>query len=379
MGTLGIPILSNIDDLAETIANPNPQRPAENAIGNVGRALCQAASNNPVASGVDTFLLAGAASLICKPYWDAEGWDAPVVEDPGFSGGQCAGVQYIYRITSATINYRGCPGPFFSLSANNLPLDVGPIQGPITKIEGKSALSNPVFCASLGVNHYGDPRIYVTGANGTASAALSPGNNGANVESIDFVGTLIRVDGQPDNCGDPPDNVEPGPTPAPPITPPPGSGWDIDVRGNPIIVLPPTLEISPGLTVDVGDISPEINFGRNGKTGPADLGPGDQGTPGDEVETGMGGDDSGEAPEGSILTGLRLRLIEAPPNPNQFETGIYRGGAYVFMGGDAGLDMDFAGSNLTADQFIHAETDNATRWRVISSPLFSWGVTPYYR
>jgi hypothetical protein len=49
------------------------------------------------------------------------------------------------------------------------------------------------------------------------------------------------------------------------------------------------------------------------------------------------------------------------------------------MGGAAGLDQDFAGSALAQTQFVNAESENATRWRVQANPGYDVRVTPYYR
>jgi hypothetical protein len=49
------------------------------------------------------------------------------------------------------------------------------------------------------------------------------------------------------------------------------------------------------------------------------------------------------------------------------------------MGGPEGLDQDYAGSMLSDGQFVFAEQDNLTRWRVAANIGYSWSVTPYYR
>jgi hypothetical protein len=80
-----------------------------------------------------------------------------------------------------------------------------------------------------------------------------------------------------------------------------------------------------------------------------------------------------------VLVGLKVDVLEAPPFAREFAPGIYRGAAYIYMGGDAGLDQDFAGSMLSDGQFVHAEKDNLTCWRVRANTGFRLRVTPYYR
>jgi hypothetical protein len=79
------------------------------------------------------------------------------------------------------------------------------------------------------------------------------------------------------------------------------------------------------------------------------------------------------------LVGLKLDLLAAPSGAKQYVGGAYRGGAYIRMGTPVGLDQDFAGSLLIDGQFVFAEKDFLTKWRVAANPGYNWRVTPYYR
>jgi hypothetical protein len=191
-----------------------------------------------------------------------------------------------------------------------------------------------------------------------------------------------RSDAAPDNCGNAPAiDIEPPATvtPSTPIPPNitvtvPGFGpvtvtVDADDDGDTIFCVD---ELDTCFTVNVGS-------DRGGPSDPAPPPPGDVGSPGASEATGIGGEAEGEAPEGEVLVGLALDLVSAPPSPKLFAPGVYRGAAYVFMGTDAGLDMDYAGSMLKDGSFIFAEKDNLTKWAVTANPGYNWSVTPFYR
>jgi len=214
-----------------------------------------------------------------------------------------------------------------------------------------------------------------------ASGAVSQRGSGFGVRLNNI--SVTRADGLPDTCGNAPVQYQP-PTTIVPVTPLnrditinlPGSGpltvnVDLSPKGD-IIVRSPELDVE--VEVEVGG-SDDGGGGGGGNAPP----PGDVGNPGPGESTGEGGDSEGEAPEGSVLVGLLLDLIEAPAGAREFEPGVYRAGAYVYMGTPTGLDQDFAGSMLSDGQFIFAEKENLTRWRVRANNGFNWFVTPYYR
>jgi len=196
---------------------------------------------------------------------------------------------------------------------------------------------------------------------------------------VSFRITAINpVDGV-DNCGNPePPYLPPQTPPGLPSLPPvsvdlPGIGpvnvdVDFDADGNVVVKI-------PDLGIEVTSDNP---FGPLPAlpVGPA---PGDQGTAGTPDSATPGSPAEGEAPAGEVLVGLRLDLVSAPVNPNTYSPGVFRGAAYIYMGGPEGLDQDYAGAMLTDGQFVFAEQDNLTKWRVAANIGYSWSVTPYYR
>jgi hypothetical protein len=183
------------------------------------------------------------------------------------------------------------------------------------------------------------------------------------------------VGGDPDDCGDPPPEVRPGPDPAPDPGPiPPEEEPFEDPISGPLLPIP-DLPGLPGL--------PPFPW-RNPFSKPGDIA-GDPGEAGEGVEAdGLGGEDGdevaeGEAPPGSEIVGLRLDLISALPNFPQYGDGIYRGAAYIRMGTVAGLDQDFGGAQVEDGQFFYAEREGLTQWRVTANIGISWLVTPFYR
>jgi hypothetical protein len=80
-----------------------------------------------------------------------------------------------------------------------------------------------------------------------------------------------------------------------------------------------------------------------------------------------------------MLWGLRIGVLEAPSSARQYAPGVYRGACYVYMGDSDGLDHDPAGAMLRDGQFVLAERDYLTRWRVAANPGYNLRVTPYYK
>lgn len=191
--------------------------------------------------------------------------------------------------------------------------------------------------------------------------------------------TATPFPGNPDNCGAPPSRVYP-PSTVTPSTPIPPS-VTVNIPGIGPLTVDVTLgsDGRPTVCIDELDYCVTLPFGpQSPALPPAGPAPGDQGEPGSPVGTGEGGEAEGEAPPGSVLVGLKMGLLDAP-DANEVAPGVYRGGAYIYMGGDGGLDQDFAGSLLTNNQFVTAEKDNLTKWRVSANVGFNWNVTPYYR
>lgn len=246
---MSVPIVSSFDDFAEAMAVPNPNRPIQEGVAAFGRRVCDRISARP-----DIYaptILQSPLVAACTPYWNSQGYDAPVEETP-FNGGQCSGV--IYEIWGETWQpFSAVWGPFERLGGS---LEV--IQGPVLTLE----VQQGSLCSAGGFEGKQTTIVATGGVDGTAVLSFSRGCVADGPGGVPGIRNLqpIRQDGQPDDCGDPPSTYVPGTNPAPDPGPlPPDTGPTINVRGNPIVILPPTLEVSPNVNVT---LSPgEFNFG----------------------------------------------------------------------------------------------------------------------
>jgi hypothetical protein len=299
----------------------------------------------------------------CRPYLDdLQYGDGPTLELP-FRGGQCSNV--FYRIAFSFTNS-------FGNSQTLEQVAMGPLQGVWTEPDGNGNTRAGYFESDGAGNK-------VKQIQTTTNAPFQPSPS---------LAILFRIDGQPDNCGNvPPEYTPPKPPiggPGPrvqPITIAPNVDIDIDLEIN----IDGSFDINIGtgpVTIDpFGDPPPgggEPGGGGEDPGGGAPP-PGDVGQPGDGAFAGPGGDAEGEAPPGTVLTGLKLVLGNRPASPSQYKAGIFRGGAYIYMGTETGLDMDYAGQMLAENQFVFAEKDFLTHWKVSANLGYSWAVTPYYR
>lgn len=343
-----LPILANLDDIAESIAEPPTRRPFANAVGQAGRKVCDRLSANG-GNEYNGDVLRGALVTICTPYWNEQGYSEPVAAPPPFQGGQCP-VNYNVSVV------RQSNGQVVSGSPSTL---AGPVTG-FTVIDdgpGPSGTLKKTFTFTS------------AGGNSTASVFVPPASPGLTPQ-------VVRADGQPDNCGNLPvgDTYQPGPTPAPDPGP-----LDPDEQPVDDPVFGPGLPVGPVVTLPG---LPDIRISPNPFSNPV---PGDPGEPGDSVETGPSGapggldEAEGTAPPGTELVGLKLDLVSALQGSRQYGDNIWRGGAYIRMGTVAGLDQDFGGAQIESGQFFFAEREGLTKWRVTANVGYKWNVTPYYR
>lgn len=352
------------DDLADAIANPDPGRPLRNEIGKSGRTYCNFLGAVPG----DALNLLGpgyfVGSLLCKPYWDKNGLSAPVLAAP-FSGGQC---NKLYRIfAQGTAQVRTCSTGALGTTRTRTRTEFGtPKTGPITGVflEGQA----PTDCG------FGNYTIRWTGPNveTTGSANFFSPSVSGNTEMLvtSFSVEVVPVDGI-DNCGDPGDELRPGPKP--PSNPgpfPPGQEPGVDPDGQPFFFVPPIPPSVPGGDpVDVPPISPPSGGGGGGNP----PGPAEPGAPGEGTEP------EGEAPEGKEIYAIVVDFLTVPTYAREIEPGLYVSPCRVFLGTDFGLDLDEAGRAMRSGQAVFAEIDGLTRWKVSASVGFIVRVTPYYR
>jgi hypothetical protein len=318
------------------------------------RQACRRYADNP------TGLRAGArpkAEKACRPYLSAAayGGAGPKLIRP-FSGGQCLGSVYAVSGTWGDIGTGGNPITWGPVNVNGI------IQGA----ENRAAESGRPDRRDIWVLSSAGPDVRIV-----IDAFFQ--------NALPTVITSISLVSGSNDCGSPEPvftpPVPPG-SPGPPFEPfNPDSDTNVDIG----------IEVNPDgtITIDIGtgpiDIDPFGDEPGTGGGSQTPVAPGDTGAAGTPTGTGVGGTEEGEAPPGQILVGLKLDMLAAPPGAKQFASGVYRGGAYVRMGTPVGLDQDYAGAMLTDGQFVFAEKDFLTRWRVTANPGYNWRVTPYYR
>lgn len=258
------------DDLAGLIANPPADRPLAGAVGRGGQRFCDFYGSVPGPAR----LLAGPfrpiIPLLCKPYWDGAGYDPPTVTGPGFTGGQCD-AQYRAFVT------------------NNGSEDSGSniFTGPIAEAR-LTGIGNPIY------QLFRPDGSFIGNFGVTFGAIVNP--------SIRFE----IQGGVPDDCGDPPEVVEPGPNPPPNPGPwPPGQEPGFDpITGQPFFFVPdvpnPVIGDDP---IPVGDpLAPE-------SPAPAPPQPSGDGIPGEGDAVGSEAGESTGGEEGSDVD-----FGEPPPN-----------------------------------------------------------------
>lgn len=353
-------------DLPEFLADPNPVTAPALPLKEITRAACRSYARGGGPQNLPGF--AGAWGSICEPYLDSIG-ENPEDGSLGipFAGGQCTGTNYRVNGTATIFPNPDCVPTTNNYSATH----AGPIRGFRT-IKSTTFPSNP--CVKAGnrviMTHGPDNNIQeVTVAGATYGARFS-------------VTSIVRVSGNADTCGNPAPVYDPpkGKPGLPPVPPQPirfpGIGpvnttVNFNNNGDLVVNLPDV-----GVSVEVPD-----PFGGGEPTGGGEGGPppGDVGSPGAGGDAGAGDDVEGEAPAGRVLTGVRVQLLTVPQERKKYTNEVYRGAYYVYMGVPGLLDHDPAGAMVTADQFIFAEKDNLTAWRVRANTGYTIRVTPYYR
>ena len=349
--------INAFDDLADTIANPPADRPLRQAIGQAGRRYCDFVGSQPGQAILPWTGQGLVAPLLCKPYWDSQGYDAPVAGDPPFNGGQCVGVGYFVpvEIFNTTTQQWG--------AVTNLSNCFGPITAITVTSTGMNQSILKVFCR----NSSGNP-IERTSSQNVVVERLRAGTIG------------VDGGGDPSECGDPPfDGFEPGDNPPPTPTFPLGEEPGFEPDGQPFFFVPP---IDSPIGGDPIDVPPQPDPDPTDPGSPGDDTPTDPGEPGDPEETVPGGESSGCAPEGSEITGVFVEIVEFPENAARFQNNQrqpFRGAGYIAMGWPDLLGVDVSGGVINLEQFFHAQQRGITCWRVTANTGFELRCTPYYR
>lgn len=346
----------------------------------VARQACRRYADNPDALPGDT---AANYEKACRPYLEDIGYGAGPQIDKPFDGGQCA--------TNYTVEVRG--------NVNVIDCNTGNVFNAGPAFNARAGIRGPISGLTLaltGGGACGPTSSEVRGVDGNGLPFSFPGLNGVNQSSrVSYTGvtfTLLREDGQPDNCGNPaPIVTGPVPPSAPgpvrePFAPSPGTDIDID------LTIGPTGDITFNIGVGPVTIDP---FGDGGDGGDGDgdnpgidqpgtapssgLPPGDIGQPGEPSETPPGGSAAGCAPANSVLVGIKIFIVAAPEFGSEYDPQVRRGVCYAYMGVPGNLALEPSGVALRSGQMLFAPLDNLTCWQVVANTGYVLQVVPYYR
>lgn len=256
--------------------------------------------------------VAGSFARACQPYWDDQGTDGPESEQQ-FPGGQCEGVGYTvsYLTESRGSTQFECQEFGNPITRTNLVGGASPYIGPIGPItEVISNSTNPSF---------GFQRFEVqTGAGvrfinlGGAQSRSFWRECGVSYRYSNFV--VTRASGLPDDCGDAPPVLIPGPNPPPDPGPIDGPEPTDDPRnpfGPPLVPIPPFNDPVYGPIPIVGDPEPTGPGGGGSPSGGDGL-PGSPDAIANSAGGAAGGEggedvDFGEPPEGQIWVGALVQ------------------------------------------------------------------------
>jgi hypothetical protein len=216
-------IVGGILGIRDEIQNPTPGNP----VGPIGQAVCNTLST----VGYDGIPLNNRTGpgFVCEPYWNDKGFDPPS-DSPPFTGGQCP---VAYNVTGQAIL---CLVPGQQQVVSETVVTGSNIVGPILG-GGSNVQQGTADCPATG-NAWG---VYVERSAGPEFVQIGR-ETSSNITVAGFqINSVTRVDGQPDDCGDPPPTGLPGPnTPGTPYgSPAPLPGYPgVDIVVNPP-VLPP--------------------------------------------------------------------------------------------------------------------------------------------
>lgn len=263
----------------------------------------------------------GGLGRTCKPWYDSQGRTGPS-KTPPFTGGQCDNLLY-------AVNYfRSRPeGPDFGGQLY--------ARGPITE-------RSVTF---IGNFQY---RLIFRGSAGFDQTTV----NVLAGEPPPTFGPITPLNGQPDNCGDPPADLAPGTNPPPDPGPTSGPEPSVDPAnptGPPLLPIPPYIDPIGGPTPIDAPVDPTGGGGGPGNSegqpgGPQNIG---QGLP---VDPGDGDDPEtpfGDPPEGSVWVGCLLNFtfpaeygsIAGSGPQNEVLARTVGNGSLVFAGGRGNAEI----------------------------------------
>lgn len=296
---------NTLNDGPGALLEPNPGGAVDSVAQAIARQTCRRYADGVEGLDDDTSV---SLEKVCRPYLDNIGYGQPPEVKLPFRGGQCP---VAYRFTWQ--QRQGSTASGFSWSNNIITGYTGPLR-----VVDESTGSE--LCTGPGES-FARQRLIGSGVN--QDRLLS--NGCSDIPPGWRLISLVRTDGQPDDCGsgvplidqpEPPDN--PGPV-TEPYNPNPGVDIDITVNLNPDSLVEVNLGFGPFvLPVFGGGGGAGGEPGTDPDTSPPAPEPGPE-LPGGNG--GFGGDDGfGEPPAGRRWVGCCIRITNTPASASTIAT-----------------------------------------------------------
>lgn len=356
-------LLDLVDSIGQLSAAGGEVVQALPGLSAAARGFCRAAAYSPGGRALQLLDIPN----VCSPFWEADNLTAP--EDvQRFTGGQCHCVDYSWVIT-----FSGLSNPAVPTTPQQ-----GSGRGPVNIEKRRVGDISQVWVSgsNLACNGIVENRIL---------SVFDPDNQ------LNFSVDMERVDGAPDDCGNPPSNFVPAPgTPsvpfgAPQIVPGP-DGNDYEINVSPVAVgvdgsvsIPVTID---GVEVNIGGGGPGSG-GGSPTGGPTSTGPSTPGPAGGQPG------DVPAGPEGSRCIAVMFefagfhsgmgRVLGGDDNVRYY--GVF-GNADVYASGDSGEgrwsgNVDLQSQSVTIG--VPASGMKITRFRANLKPGLSYTATPVYQ
>ena len=349
-GTAVEAFIDNLQSVGELAAKPASQwSPSEGIIGNVVRTACNGWSTSPT-SNIPFGASNNFMRELCNPYFNSIGAEAPEGVVP-FPGGQCPGVTYRVRAM----------GPQAS-TGDDFQWALVDVVGPISVAE---VIRRP-FQFDPALTQVGWKIVSASGVTDNPRLAFEGCSGPSCTSGLRIV--ISRLDGLPDNCGDPRVVYRPGTAPVYVYGSPAGfRDGDVDFT---YIVNPPQITPDRGIEwkvefpeFDIDLFSGSSSDGADGGSSPP--GAGEPFGPPQAI-----GEEGGEGDaDGREIRGLHLVVPDVPETP-RVEFGspneLYYNLGWVAFGNEVAF-----GSYeriISDDQWFDAP-DGSTRYRVKLNPF----------
>src|SRR3990172_711953 len=314
-------IIEDLIGIQEKVADLIRNGPSDGLPGHVRdqyRKRCDQFANLPGWARALSNGSTGTMNRICQPYWNDGGFDGKTIDRP-FTGGQCEGNYTV----SVLIN-----GNLLSVGGESPKTIAGPLGGVTRTAEQITGGPFPEFRVIWAFSN--DP------VNKRVTVQLNQGQ--LNASSIG----VAPQSGNPDDCGNPPGELEPGDNPPPDPGPTPGPEPTTDPDdpfGVPLLPIPPYDDPLGGPTPIEAPDAPVI-------PGNPDSGPGSPENIGEPIAVEPSGGEGeetpfGDPPDGSSWIGCLLNFnlpssfggIPGSAPANRVIARVFGNGSLVFDGG----------------------------------------------